>query len=355
MSRPNAAPLSRRPMPELAIIADDLTGALDAAAPFAMRGIKTSVALRASALPQAVGSGAKVVGVSTHSRDIPPDQAREAVRTALEALPSKTKIFKKIDSRLKGNIAAELDAITYARSLVIPAIPAFDRWTRHGKLGGFGVDEPIDIAARLGRHAIAAAIPDTATQADIESALAIAHDLLVGARSAAEAVAQEMAPDATLSEPSVRSSTCYCVIGSTDPITLAQLDRLRESVAGLTYVAAPNGAGPKDLRSASGFTIIQAVAGAIGADASSVASALARTLARCEPQPGSLLVLSGGATAQAVLAHLNIDVLDVIGEIMPGLPVVQGGGLTVVTKSGGFGNGETLVQLFARFTGIRSA
>ena len=96
-------------MPELAIIADDLTGALDAAAPFAMRGIHAVVALSADALPEAIATGAAVVGVSTDSREVSEEQARENTRTAVAALPPGTRLFKKVDSRLKGNIAAELD------------------------------------------------------------------------------------------------------------------------------------------------------------------------------------------------------------------------------------------------------
>jgi len=336
-------------MPELAIIADDLTGALDAAAPFAMRGISTAVALRTAGLSAAIATGARIVGVSTDSREIAPDDARQAVHAAAAALPTGVRLFKKVDSRLKGNIAAELDAMPHTRSLTLPAIPAFGRWMRGGQLGGFGVKEPIDIATRLGPHAATATIPGIETDADIDAALAIPHDLPIGARGLAEAMARAMAPAANKPDTGLRNTRAYVIVGSTDPITLAQLQRLRAAAPDLAYIAAPNGIAPSELPPNSRLTVIQATPGAIPADGRSVATALAETLARLAPPSGSLLVLSGGATAQVILSRLGIEVLDLIGEALPGLPLAKADGLTIVTKSGGFGDEETLTRLLAPF------
>ncbi len=336
-------------MAELAIIADDLTGALDTAAPFAMRGIPTAVALGVAGLPEALASGARVVGVSTDSREVPADAAREAVRSIVAALPLGTRLFKKVDSRLKGNISAELDPISHGRSLVIPAIPAFGRWMRGGRLGGFGVSEPIDIAARMGGHAARAKIPDIETQSDIEAALALEHDLPVGARGLAEAMAKIMAPVATPPDVALSNRRALVVIGSTDPITLAQLDRLRSVHPDIAYLAAPNGAGPAQASLAAGVTVLQATPGAVPADSGEVAAALADTVLGLDPPRDTLLVLSGGATAQAILQRLGVAALQLLGEALPGLPLATGGGLTFVTKSGGFGGEDTLQRLLAPF------
>lgn len=340
-------------MLERAIIADDLTGALDAAAPFAMRGISTAVALNPAALPQAIATGARVVGVSTDSREIAAEGATAAVRTALAALPAGTALFKKVDSRLKGNIEAELDAIPHGQSLVVPAIPAFGRWMKNGRIGGFGVAEPIEVAKRLGRHAGTAIVPDIADQADIERALQKGFDLPIGARGLAEAMAKAMAPDAGKADISWPEGRAYCVIGSTDPITLAQLDRLRAGGADIAYVPAPNGQGTSAIAPAR-LTIIQAMPGSSPADGKTVAAALGKTLASLSPPPGSLLVLSGGATAQVILEQLGIAVLELLGEALPGLPIARAGGLTVVTKSGGFGDPDTLSTLFAPYLSVGS-
>src|SRR5690606_32112609 len=127
---------------------------------------------------------------------------------------------------------------------VIPAIPAFGRLVGGGRLHGAGVSAPIDIAARLGPHAATAAIPDIHAQADIEAALHGGFDLLVGARGLAEAMARRMAPVSRTPETVPPLGPAYCVIASTDPITLQQLDRLRRRHPDLTTIAAPNGVAP---------------------------------------------------------------------------------------------------------------
>jgi uncharacterized protein YgbK (DUF1537 family) len=333
-------------MVDLAIIADDLTGALDAAAPFAVRGIRTVVALSPAALPAALATGAPVIGVSTDSRDLAPEAATKAVRLTISLLPAGTGLFKKVDSRLKGNVAAELDAIEHESSLVAPAIPEFGRVTRNGQIMGFGLSEPVDIAARLGRHAATALVPDVEVAADLDRALSQPYDLAVGARGLAEAIARAMAPAAVAPDVTLSATAAYCVVGSTDPITLAQLDHLRRTVPGLIDIKAPNGIAAH-VSAAPGVRLIQAVSGATQETGQSVASELGASLRRLSPPQGSLLVISGGATAQTVLQMMGVETLEVLGEIQPGLPIARGGGLTVVTKSGGFGGPDSLSRLFA--------
>ena len=339
-------------MTRLAVVADDLTGALDAAAPFAARGIATVVALGLDGLDAALASGADVVGVSTDSREIAPELARQAVADCVARLPVSLRIFKKVDSRLKGNIAAELDAMVFEHALVIPAIPAFGRWLRDGKLGGFGVAEPIDIAGRLAHHAGHMSAPDAGSQEEIERAVAsIAHDLPIGARGLAEALAARMAPAADHAPAWTIGRPAICIIGSTDPITLEQLDRLRACRPELTYIAAPDGRLPDDLPAPAPLTLVQAVPGQDDADPAQVASRLGEGLARLQPHPGTTLVISGGATAQTVLRSLHIAVLELLGEARPGLPIARAGGFTIITKSGGFGTADALVDLLGHLRG----
>ena len=339
-------------MTRLAVVADDLTGALDASAPFAARGIATVVALGIDGLGAALASGADVVGVSTDSREIAPERARQAVADCVARLPVGLQIFKKVDSRLKGNIAAELDAIVFERALVIPAIPAFGRWVRDGKLGGFGVAEPIDIAERLAHHAGAMIAPDASSQADIENAVAnLAHDLPIGARGLAEALAARMAPVAGHAQEWSIAAPAICIIGSTDPITLEQMARLRAHCPELTYIAAPDGRLPDDLPGRAPLTLVQALRGQGNADPAEVAARLGEGLVRLQPRRGTTLVISGGATAQVVLRSLDIDVLELLGEAQPGLPIARAGGFTIITKSGGFGAADALVDLLGHLGG----
>lgn len=336
-------------MTRLAIIADDLTGALDSAAPFAMRGERTMVAVTPHALKDVLATGAPVIAVSTDSRELSPEAARARVCEAIAELPDGIAIFKKVDSRLKGNISAELDAIAYRHALVAPAIPSFGRVARNGMVEGFGVSEPIDIAGRLGGHAARASIPDTLTQPELDATLALDCDLLVGARGLAEALARKMAPGGEAPNMDLAGRRVVCVIGSTDPITMAQLARLRETDPSVTYVPAPSGKAPPDLSLQARVTILQAVPGAFPVDAIQVLRQLATSFSRLRPDPDTLLVISGGATAQVVLRQLGLVSLQIVGEALPGLPIARAGGFTLITKSGGFGVRDTLVHLLSRY------
>lgn len=342
-------------MADLAIIADDLTGALDAAAPFAMRGVPTVVALSVAALPEALATGARIVGVSTGSREMTPEAARSAVAGAVARLPEGIGLFKKVDSRLKGNIEAELDALPLGQSLVVPAIPEFGRIAVDGRIEGFGVAQPIDIAARLGRHARTARIPDVRTAEDMAAALAEPSDFIIGARGAAEAMACRMAPLAEPRSPALPSGgSAYCVIGSTDPITLHQLAELRRGVPELVDIAAPNGV-MTARAAATGLVVLQATPGETAAGSHEVALALGASLRALSPPGDALLVISGGATAQTVLETLGVGMLTLVGEALPGMPVARAGDLTVITKSGGFGEPDCLCRLLAPYakTGSR--
>lgn len=111
----------------LLIFADDLTGALDATAPFAGRGLVTEVAIGLDGVRAALANGPAVLGVNLGCRDGEADEACRRTRELMGLVPAGTFLFKKIDSRLKGHIAAEMDAISYRQALVAPAIPDFGR------------------------------------------------------------------------------------------------------------------------------------------------------------------------------------------------------------------------------------
>jgi uncharacterized protein YgbK (DUF1537 family) len=321
--------------PRLLVVADDLTGALDAAAPFADRGLRVRVATSPEFLAAAL-QGADVAAVSTRSRELAPDAARMAVAGVLAALPAGVALFKKVDSRLKGNIAAELSAFPAGPVLAVPALPEFGRIVRDGAVRGFGVPQPIAVAPLIGRPA---QVPDVETPEQMAAAISAAGGaLFVGARGAAVALARGMA-SGRASLPSA-GLPMLVVVGSTDPITRAQVDRLH-TLTGLAVVAAPDGqATPAP---ASGVTLLHAVPGP-GATPPQVAATLGQA-ARAAAAGAASLVLTGGATAEAVLDALGVGVLDLHGDIVPGLPLSSGGAWTIVTKSGGFGAPDVLLRL----------
>ncbi|OOG69716.1 Hrp-dependent type III effector protein [Sinorhizobium sp. A49] len=335
----------------LAIVADDLTGALDAAAPFASRGLHTEIALTVEALPGALSARPKVVSVNIGSREMDVASAQQATAAALAALPPGARLFKKIDSRLKGHIAAELDVIPFRSALVSPAIPDFGRMVKAGRVQGFGVDAPILIAEKLGRHARNVTIPDIATAEEMRRSLQSAQesgvDLLIGARGLAEALACQMSGGANPLAAEVPEGPGLFVIGSRDPITLAQIEELRATLVP-RYLPAPNGRLSEASSDGSLITLVQAVEGDVAMTSHEVSRLLAESVFPALTQAASTLLLSGGATAQAVLDVMGITRFRLMGECMPGLGLAFADGHCIIAKSGGFGDPATLREIAGR-------
>jgi len=328
----------------LCIIADDLTGAFDAAAPFAGRGLPVRVALHPGAMAAALASGAAVIAVSTQSREISEAEAALQVAAVAARLPAGTRIFKKVDSRLKGHVAAELAALSPTALLVAPAIPDFGRIVQGGAVAGFGVETPVPVAAVLGDLAARSMVPDTATPADMRAALATApaEALLVGARGLAEALALQMTGREEALAPRPRASRVLMVVGSRDPITLAQVAELK--ARGADWRPAPNGR-LADQRPGGALTLVQATPGGAAVPGADVAQALAASVHPALTAAAGAIFLTGGATAEAVMQAMALDVLRLDGEILPGVPLAWAGGQAVIVKSGGFGGDDTLIRL----------
>ncbi|MBB5751837.1 four-carbon acid sugar kinase family protein [Prosthecomicrobium pneumaticum] len=356
-------------MTRLALVADDLSGALDTAAPFAAHGLSTVVALAPDAIPQAFASGADVVAVSTGSRERSPEAAAARVATAIDALAARAPdlVFLKIDSRLKGHVAADLAAMRAGfrcrTALVAPAIPDLGRVVRGGRVEGFGVPAPIDIAVRLGPAADGATIVDAERDADLVHALGRALDtaeppLLVGARGLARALALRLGGEKPAAAPPL-GRPILVVIGSTDPITVAQVAALRAALPEAAAVAAPDGVVPEVTGAPGGALLVHASDGGAAVSGAVVAARLAAGVVRLAAtlRPAAL-VLSGGETAQATLDALGVGTLIVRGEALPGIAhaeaAIAGRPVAVLTKSGGFGGPDTLVDLVLSSVPVRA-
>ncbi|MGE5592608.1 MAG: four-carbon acid sugar kinase family protein [Betaproteobacteria bacterium] len=132
----------------LGIIADDLTGANDTGVQFSKHGLATTVLLDIVASPQRVISDADVIVINTDSRWSDPNVAYSRVKAAAEVLKDAgvATVYKKIDSALRGNVGAELDAVMDAFNakvaFVAPAFPDAGRVTLGGKQ--LLKDKPLD-------------------------------------------------------------------------------------------------------------------------------------------------------------------------------------------------------------------
>lgn len=329
------------------ILADDLTGALDAAAPFATPDAPVRLLLRGDT-PAAAGAG---LSISSESRDLPDDAACAAVARAHAALiaagDARPVWFKKVDSVLRGNSILEtLEMMRlgdFATCLFAPAFPGMGRRTKdamHEVADGNGwapapVHDLMAAFAALGvearpldpdRPGTGVLIADVLDQTDLDRAVAALRDggnvLWTGSRGLAEALS-----GGTPALPLPRITTV--VIGTTHPASRAQIT-----------AAAP--------LFADGRTLIDPVPEA--PDAAATVRAIAAAVPNIKAGPGRALMVIGGDTLTAVLDAAKVEALDCVGEVGPGLPlsIIRGGrldGVQMITKSGGFGAPDLLARM----------
>lgn len=393
------------------IVADDLTGAMDAAAPFAKRGLATwtvvspeAIAGQAAVLPGA----ADVVSVNTETRHAALGRARTDTTRAVQALAQlhPVIVFKKIDSTLRGHVAEETVAALCAsgrlQAVLTPAVPAQGRTVKGGCVFVHGMplkQTPIGRDPRapppsapipdLLREAApdleicslraGAALPpagagsrrvvvaDCETQTDL---VALARQLkencgdtlIVGAAGLAEAVAESVFGPARSPAPGAgdASGVLVYVVGSRSGESARQAERLIAAVPNalvleLTEGVAITAAGLERILpalEASGVVLIRPKPSEdVGSlDAERVAYALADSVASLiERVPLTLLAMTGGDTALAVLRRLGVEIIKVAGEVRPGVAYgrasLRGRQLWVLTKAGGFGDEALFVDI----------
>jgi len=127
------------------IIADDFTGANDTGVQLTRRGIRTSVSL----MPQGIGDDRNSHVLDTESRGLSAKAAADKVASMIRPLDFAKfgRVIKKVDSTLRGSIAAEIKAVdtAFASELIVfmPALPALGRTTVDGmhRLGGVRITE----------------------------------------------------------------------------------------------------------------------------------------------------------------------------------------------------------------------
>jgi uncharacterized protein YgbK (DUF1537 family) len=398
---------------DVAIVADDLTGALDAAAPFAGRGLETRILLDFEQAAAAVETNTRVLSLTSESRHLSPTAADErvwnATRAALAGAPRI--LLKKIDSTLRGNIAAEIMAGLRATGLqhvlIAPAVPRHGRIMREGEVFMNGVplrqteigadalspppsaplpqilraaskDLIVHVWTRGAAFAlnveagIHAYVADCETEADLDAIaqFAISHCdevLPVGASGLATAIASQLAQ--TLSSELLSAiqriseqaqNPILFVIGSRSAASAEQAARLcaagaeeltmsfsahtrdgdwildrsvNESTPPVALIVRPESSREPNLISAS-----------------KVAQTLGRTAADIVRRlQVDVVVMVGGDTAFETFQALGVSEASVAGEIMPGVAIgtmqVDGRSLTFITKAGGFGDANALVEI----------
>ncbi|HTV10074.1 MAG TPA: four-carbon acid sugar kinase family protein [Candidatus Aquilonibacter sp.] len=344
------------------IIADDLTGACDAAVSFAAAGEEVRVRL----IPPLNGVSGRVRGLTTNTRDVEESEAEKRIRELVNEAGSEVEVFKKVDSVFRGNTILEISAAVrhwkFDVAVIASAYPALGRRVLAGVLwvedaaGERSV--PIEgllaeagvfvkrIAAGTEQHvaaAMSAAIEDgaraflcdAAVQSDLERIVAGARSLQkrilwIGSGGLARALAAK-----TNSEPEVmrrRRGRVVYFVGSRHAVTESQVECLKK-------LESKDGASGIVVRVAMGQTTEEEIR---------------RTVADLMAERVGCLFMTGGDTALFVCRVLGVESIRLEREFAEGVPLgtVEGGamdGVTVVLKSGGFGEVNLMCRVLEEF------
>ena len=246
-------------MAEWAVLADDFTGAMDTGLQFAKSGLSTVFDLGGAS-----GDYDALV-LSSNSRSLDPDSARCATQAVAErAISLGARVYKKIDSTLRGNIGPELEVVLAAagaRSMVIaPAFPAQGRSTTGGTqfLRGLAVSR-----TEASRDPVAPVLEDhIPTLLESTSSLRAGHVTLETVRSTSRALASRLAK---LSDDGAQiivadAETDSDLDAIATAIKLAGMDKLSAGSAGLAerLVEAPAAAAPVPPSASAGYCAVLA-------------------------------------------------------------------------------------------------
>jgi uncharacterized protein YgbK (DUF1537 family) len=363
-------PDSGKPL-DCLLVADDLTGACDAAVHFAIRGIRPAVVLVARGTSAA---GARMLAICTESRDLPPDEIRSAVFAAAAEFPvaCAARVFKKIDSTLRGNtgveIAAALEAFHCDAAVVCPAFPKLHRVVEGGYLRVRSAPEftPIEVGGRLRLQSglacshirpedISAALSEGTRLVSVEASCDRDLDyiaaailpmgrrvLWAGSGGLASALARGIGGECVPPVAPTRTGAALFCIGSDHGVTLGQQAALLAERAAVLFH--PEGAARKpvgDALARGRHVILRIPRGLVSVEQ------IREQITGVAP---AALVLSGGDTASLVCRAARVQRIELCDEIVAGVPrgILRGGefdGVPVATKSGGFGDRDALIQI----------
>lgn len=358
----------------LGLVADDLTGAGDAAVGFAEAGWRAVLCLDPARPAPGAGTGPTVLAVSTGARALSDAEAARRTTRAVEAMlaAGADRLYLKIDSTVRGSMAGQLDgalaawsrAHPAARAVVCPAFPAHGRTVVDGQVlvdgaplaASAAAQDPVTPRAhgdllRLLPGAVrrrdddrsgppgSRFVVDARDDDDLDRLAARVNAtgpalVVVGSGGLAAALGRTWAqPVSPAPAPAVRGRVLVAV-SSLHPATAAQLARLTTG------------------RLAGEVDVLTTTTARTTSDAA-VADLAARVGAALAGHPYEAVVVVGGDGAAAVLAGLGADRVEIDAALVPGCPtgLVAGGraeGLRVVTKSGGFGGPATLDQIVTR-------
>ncbi len=360
------------------IVADDMTGACDAAVPFAQRGLRTLV-LTGERIPD--GLAADVVAISTETRDVAPELLSGLLQQHLEQIGKRGwqgEIFKKIDSALRGNTIAEIVAFWFmfpSQVLALAsAFPALKRTMRNGvqRIDNRSAHHNVDVLAALHgagiraerfdrgvsstrmRESVVASMKtgtrvllfDAEMQGDLTAAVEALEPLgnalcWVGSGGLAHALADVTVSQVACDVERVRRGRVIFVVGSDHAATQAQLRHLQTEHRIAECVSV-------DRCPADSLVVCMVRRGTPPEATSSFFSDI-------EPKDVGCIFITGGDTVSHLCRALNVVAIEIHREFAHGVPVgtLRGGlmdGVRVITKSGGFGESNLLSSIASEYS-----
>jgi D-threonate/D-erythronate kinase len=356
----------------LAVIADDLTGACDAAIAFTGGADVVRVELGEDLPEQGIWA------YNTRSRDVAAEEAIARLQCIASRMPAGHEVYKKIDSVFRGNtfceIAAAVRLFPSELTIIAPAYPALGRTLLTGKLH---LEEPhkkhhtlhvaqtlrehrcevqelfADMPAEMLSHEMRRAMSngrsvflcDATEQTHLEAVVQAARSsgervLWIGSGGLAHALASGFGAK-HVSEQELPEGYAIFFIGSDHVVTRGQVQHLRR-MSGMAVAEC-------------GKAISEAGSLIVMVDRSrTLEEDVRRCVQKVRPEEVGCMFMTGGDTALLICAALGIRSLRLLREFAPGIPlgIAEGGrfdGAPVVLKSGGFGKRDVLCRVLDMF------
>ena len=380
---------------KIVIIADDFTGAAEAAGVGYRHGLPAEVAFRA------VTDGAAALAIDTDTRLCRPAAARLALRAEGEKLTRLRGrlIFKKVDSVLRGNVYAESVALAKALGkagvILVPANPTMGRIIKDGRyyIGGIPVartffrDDPHHPIrdSRIGQMLGAAdavvvrrtgdgarsgefTVGEAACEEDLRYWARQVNDRFLPVGGAEFLAAVIQAAGRTATKPAFLGPPCspaLWIAGSASEVCRSHLKKARERGAPVFGMPRPL-RGPRWLTSSplvdwmgqiqGALSASPLVAAAVGENASAprfdTSRGIREGFATLAEQLWHLrayrhLMIEGGATAAAILRRLGWTRLLVANEWSPGVVSLHPSGardILVTVKPGSYAWPKSLLS-----------
>jgi D-threonate/D-erythronate kinase len=354
-------------------LADDATGALEVGARFARQSGPVPVWFGAEPPDLEMFPASECLVIDTETRHLSSQEAGARVRRfAHPGIPS---VYKKTDSTLRGNIAAEFRALLDAwpeRPLVyVPAYPDLGRTVVGGELWVDGrplnesafakdllnpategsipallrncgalvtlVPHPAQLAVALGKGGIL--VCDGSRNEDLRAVAEVLRAAPVKALAAGPGAfagywARALLPYKPSQSARPQVERCLVVNGSRHP---ASREQIRWAADHGWQVIEWRGRNTL-LAGLDPWTVLTTPYERLD-DASVVARDLGRAVSQAN---FDALVVFGGDTLRAICAALKIEVVMACEELLPGVPLSRAGGLAMITKAGGFGRPDLL-------------